>query len=335
VDEALILGAGFLYTTYGFQKTPHASHHSLGGRWASATGALELDYEGNFKSVMGRCDLNLTFVTRSPRYTFNYFGPGNETRKTSDDLDYNRVRIGQLHVFPELSRAFKRSTLGAGIFYQQFSVENTPGRLISDIPNNGLDPDIFERQRFAGIRLRYEFDSRDDEVLPTRGLFWNTRTLFNYSLSESAKTFNRFASDLSYFLSFRKPHRAVIAFRVGGVINTGEYIFFQAATIGGNSNLRGHRSNRYAGDACLYQNTELRFRLFNFTTYLAKGEFGIIGFNDIGRVWLGGETSRIWHHGYGGGLWMSPFRLAVLTATFEGSEDEPSGLFSFRFRFLF
>ena len=166
-------------------------------------------------------------------------------------------------------------------------------------------------------------------------MYWNTYTLFNYSLSESAKTYNQLASDFSFFLSFRKPYRAVLAFRLGGAINAGNYTFYQAASIGGTSNLRGHRSDRYAGDASLYQNTELRFRLFNFSTYFAKGEFGLIGFNDVARVWLGGENSDVLHHGYGGGLWMSPFRLAVLTATYDVSKDEPAGLFSFRFKYLF
>ncbi|MFC2112634.1 BamA/TamA family outer membrane protein [Bacteroidota bacterium] len=334
-DEALVLGAGFLYTTYGFQKSPYSSHHSLGARYATATSALEFQYEGKYKSILGRFDLNFHFIIRDPRYTYNYFGLGNETPKVSPDKDYNRVRIGQLHVFPELSRTINQNTFAAGLFYQQFDVENTQGRYISDIPANGLNPDIFNRQRYAGISIRYELDTRNDKVLPTRGIYWNSFTLFYYSLTESSHTYNRLASDLGLFLSFRKPYRTVLAFRFGGAINAGSYEFYQAASIGGNSNLRGHRSDRYAGDASLYQNTELRFKLFDFSTYFAIGEFGLLGFNDFGRVWLGGEDSKVWHHGYGGGLWMSPFRLAVLSATYEWSKDEPSGLFSLRFRFLF
>jgi hypothetical protein len=334
-DEALVLGAGFLYTTYGFQKTPYASHHVLGGRYATATNALELVYDGVFTSVIGGLDLQMHFIVRGPRYSQNYFGLGNETEKTTEDKDYNRVRIGQIHVNPEISKTIKRSTLSAGLFYQQFEIEDTEDRYISDIPNNGLDPAIFETQRFAGINLRYELDSRNDEVLPTRGIYWNTMTIFNYSLSENARTYNQLSSDFRWFLSFRKPYRTVLAFRVGGAINAGNYEFYQACNVGGNSNLRGHRSTRFSGDASLYQNTDLRFKLFNFSTYIAKGEFGIIGFNDFGRVWLGGEDSHKWHHGYGGGLWASPFRLAVLSATYEWSKDETKGLFAFRFRFLF
>jgi hypothetical protein len=334
-DEAFVLGAGGLYTTYGFQNSPYSTHHSIGGRWASATNALEFTYDGNYKSVLGRFDFNLHFIIRDPRYSYNYFGLGNETKKTTNDKDYNRVRIGQIHIFPEVSRTFGRSSFGAGIFYQHFDIENTPGRFISDIPGNGLDPDIFNRQRFAGINLRYELDSRDDKVLPTRGIYWNTLTTFKYSLSSNTHTYNKLSSDLSIFLSFRKPHRTILAFRLGGAIIAGNYEFYQAASIGGSTNLRGHRSDRYAGDASLYQNTELRFKLFDFSTYIAKGEFGITGFNDFARVWYEGENSRLWHHGYGAGLWLSPFRLAVLTATYEWSEDESPGLFRLRFNFLF
>jgi hypothetical protein len=334
-DEALILGAGFFYTTHGFQKYPYASHHTFGARYAFATSALEFAYDGIFTSVFGGLDLQLHLIYRDPRYSENYFGLGNETKKTSEDKDFNRVRIGQLHLNPEFSKTIKNSTLTAGLFYQQFEVENTEGRYISDVPNNGLSPDIFESQRFAGVNLRYELDSRNDKVLPTRGIYWNTRSTFNYSLSTNAHTYNQLSSDLSFFLSFRKPNRTVLAFRFGGALNVGDYEFFQACSVGGENNLRGYRSTRYSGDANLYQNTELRFKLFNFSTYIAKGETGILAFNDFGRIWLDGEDSSVWHNGFGGGVWMSPFRLAVLTATWEWSKDEPDGLFSFRFRFLF
>ena len=76
-------------------------------------------------------------------------------------------------------------------------------------------------------------------------------------------------------------------------------------------------------------------RIPDFETNFSKGEFGIIAFNDVGRVWLEGEESSLWHHGYGGGIWVSPFSMAVLTACYELSKDEPDGLFTLRFKFLF
>jgi len=297
VDEALIVGAGFMYTTHGFQKSPFAS---------------------------------LTY--RDPMYAQNYFGMGNETEKQSDDIEYHHVRIGKIEVHPELSKTVKRNTFAAGLFYQKYTVEETPERYISDA---NLDPEVFETQDYAGFNLRHLFDNTDSRTLPTRGLYWDSEASFNYDLDRANKTFSQISSDLGFFLSFKKPNRAVLAFRLGGSVNFGDYEFFQGSSLGGKTNLRGFRANRYVGDASVYQNTEFRFKLFNFSTYFAKGEFGIIAFNDVGRVWLEGEDSNLWHHGYGGGIWVSPFSMAVLTASYERSKDEPDGLFTLRFKFLF
>jgi hemolysin activation/secretion protein len=166
-------------------------------------------------------------------------------------------------------------------------------------------------------------------------LYWNSEASFHFDLERAGKTFNQIGSDLSLFLSFRKPNRTVLAFRIGGKVNFGDYEFFQACAVGGQDNLRGYRATRYSGDACAYQNSEIRFRLFNFSNYISKGEFGVIAFNDVGKVWLVGEDSDRWHHGYGGGIWISPFSVAVLSACYERSEDEPGGLFSLRFSHLF
>jgi hypothetical protein len=57
----------------------------------------------------------------------------------------------------------------------------------------------------------------------------------------------------------------------------------------------------------------LRLRLFSFRTYLFPAYFGVLGFHDVGRVWAMGEDSDTWHTGYGGGIWLAPFRQAVVS----------------------
>jgi len=332
VDEALVLGAGFMFTTFGFQKSPSASKHSFGAKYATGTKAFEIRYNGVFSSVIRRTDLQLNLTYKDPMYAQNYFGMGNETEKQSDDIEYHHVRIGKIEVHPELSRTLNKNTFSGGLFYQKYTVEETPERYISDAD---MDPEVFETQDYAGINLGYLFDSRNSKTLPSRGLYWDSDVTFNYDLDRANKTFSQISSDLGFYLSFRKPYRTVLAFRLGGSVNFGDYEFFQASTLGGKTNLRGYRATRYAGDACIYQNTEFRFKLFNFTNYISKGEFGVLAFNDVGRVWLEGEDSNSWHHGYGGGIWVSPFSVAVLTACYERSKDETGGLFTLRFKFLF
>jgi hemolysin activation/secretion protein len=82
--------------------------------------------------------------------------------------------------------------------------------------------------------------------------------------------------------------------------------------LGGVQNLRAFNSRRFTGNAMLYDNIELRIKLFDFSSILFPGSFGIIGFNDLGRVWVDNEKSTQWHHGYGGGIYLAPADIAFL-----------------------
>ena len=76
--------------------------------------------------------------------------------------------------------------------------------------------------------------------------------------------------------------------------------------------MRGYHTWRFSGKTMVYNNLELRLKLFDFTSYLFPGSIGIIGFDDIGRVWLPGERSRQWHNGYGAGIYLIPVELVLL-----------------------
>ena len=83
-----------------------------------------------------------------------------------------------------------------------------------------------------------------------------------------------------------------------------EYPFFEAAFVGGAATVRGLREDRYAGDASAYGNAELRVRLGRFFVLL-PGDYGVFGLADVGRVFLEGESSDVWHTGVGGGFWFA------------------------------
>ena len=109
--------------------------------------------------------------------------------------------------------------------------------------------------------------------------------------------------------------------------------FYHANFLGGKTNLRGFRSNRFAGDHSFYQNTEIRFKLLNIKSYIFNGQTGFFLFNDIGRVWVNGENSKRWHDGYGIGIWLTPFDFTALTVAYNRSDEE--SLLTFTFKFLF
>jgi len=118
------------------------------------------------------------------------------------------------------------------------------------------------------------------------------------------ETFGEVHGEVGTYLT---PHTTVgptLALRAGGKKVWGTFPFFESAFVGGAATVRGLREQRYAGDAALYGNAELRLRLGRFFVVL-PGDFGVLGLADVGRVYLEGESSDTWHTGVGGGLWFA------------------------------
>ena len=82
-----------------------------------------------------------------------------------------------------------------------------------------------------------------------------------------------------------------------------------------------------AGTSMAYANTEVRVKLFKSKSYLLPGDVGLLGFYDIGRVWLKSANSNKWHQSYGAGLYFVPFNLAMISASIGFSEEDK--LFNF------
>jgi outer membrane protein assembly factor BamA len=179
----------------------------------------------------------------------------------------------------------------------------------------------------------FNFDTRDNKILPQKGIVWDSEIRGYYNFRDSGKSFVKLRSELSFFLSFRRDPRVVFAFRAGGAMNLGDYEFYYANFLGGKTNLRGFRNNRYAGDYSFYQNTEIRFKIMNINSYLLKGPFGVLLHNDVGRVWVVEEPSNSWHDGYGIGLWIAPYKFAALTLNYNMSNEDK--LLTFTFNYLF
>ena len=105
--------------------------------------------------------------------------------------------------------------------------------------------------------------------------------------------------------------RAHLAMRVGGRTLSGDYAWFDAAAIGGN-NSRAYRSRRFTGDSSLYGSASLRGWLGTIGKSFIAVRVGLVGFGDIGRVWVDGEDSSTWHPSLGGGLLLQPVGAPLL-----------------------
>ncbi|HSR43248.1 MAG TPA: hypothetical protein VLL48_13765, partial [Longimicrobiales bacterium] len=126
--------------------------------------------------------------------------------------------------------------------------------------------------------------------------------------------------------------RPSLALRVGGEKVWGTYPYFDAAYLGGADDLRGYRSGRFAGDASLWGNAELRVFLTEFL-FLLPGDLGGLVLADAGRIFLDGEDSSLWHSALGGGLWIRWVDAYTASLSVARSAEDTSLYFSLGFSF--
>ena len=159
-------------------------------------------------------------------------------------------------------------------------------------------------------------------MLPSRGIY---ATVFAKSLAgigNAPNNLSQAGSSVTLYTDFLYKKHVILATSFGYACNFGDYEIPQAQYLGFRQNLRGYRYQRFAGRSRGYNNTELRINFGDVNFYVFKGPFGVLGFQDIGRVWVKNETSTKWHRGYGGGLWVAPFNKILLTASLTTSAEE-------------
>ncbi|MHA4811160.1 metallophosphoesterase family protein [Flavitalea flava] len=339
-DDGLFLGLQFRYTTQGFHKVPYKQLHILSVTHSLATKAYNFKYYFEATDAIGKLDLLVGASANAPNYSTNFFKYGNESvfqHGHEDAIRFYRTRFNLYDAGTQLRANLTPSfSFAVGPVFQYFTMdssENT-GRYIDQTNVNGLDrARLYASKAYDGLRFTATLDSRNNKIMPSSGINWQTNFSAYNGLSHLSSNYAQLNSNLSFFLSFNRRAGVVIASRVGWGKTFGNYEFFQAQYLGGTDNLRGFRKYRFGGDEIVYHNLDLRVKLTDFTTYLFPGSFGFLAFNDIGRVWLKGEDSHQWHDGYGGGLWVDLLKTVVLTASYTRGTDGGLALISWGFQF--
>lgn len=337
-DDGIFLGGGLFIRNHGFRKDPAKTTQILTASYAFRSNAFKARYSGKWHQIIGRkTDLHIVAGANYPKFVENYFGMGNETEEVREESSYHWVPLQQLYLHPSLvTKIGKSSKIVAGLRYDGFAPERELADGDADIFINdtisGLTAADFDEDRLAGIGLEYHYDRTDGHAMPTKGVRFNLLADGRFNLSKDQE-FATVESNLSFYISIKKPTLITFATRFGGELSFGTMPFYMRPAIGGLSNFRGTRRSRYRGDRTAYNNTEIRIRLAQFRTYLFPLQLGVHGLVDNGRVWFDGETSNQWHQAFGGGIWFSPMELAVITATYSVSKVDQVILIQFGFLF--
>ena len=332
VDDGLFIGGGVAIFRQGFRKQPYGVAHRIKGNIATRTQAFNLVYEGHFVDRLGPWDTRLDASYFSPGSIRNFYGLGNETEDNLGTREFYQAQLTQATVRPSLFQDLQEgASLRIGPTFTYTDVESED-RFVN-VPQPGVSPNSFEAQFFAGAEADLHLETVDSSTNPTLGFRWDNQALLNVGVRNATDTYSRLATDLTLYYSPSLRPQVTLALRAGGAHNIGAFPFYSANALGGRDNLRGYRGTRYAGRSSVYQNAELRLQLFSFSSYLAIGRAGVLGFLDNGRVWTDGERSKVWHQGYGGGLWFDMFDFFVLQGTAGFSKDDRTFSFGLGFQY--
>jgi hypothetical protein len=332
-DYGFFLGTGLDWRRYGFRKFPYSSRHVIRGGYAFRAKSVRFDYQAEFRRENSEAFTSLRAFA-SGLEILRYFGPGNET---SDDLDDDFYKVRQTQYL--FAPAYTFPLVGAldlslAPVVKYARTRDEEGTLIGE-----LDPYGTGTFSQAGGAIRLDLDTRDNEAAATRGIHLRATGAVYPSWWDVEETFGQLYGDVSAYLTARGRFETTLAVRVGGHHNWGRYPFHESAFIGGggffggSQTVRGLRQNRYAGDAAVYGNFEIRTRLGRMTLVL-PADIGIFGLVDVGRVFLDGEDSDKWHPGYGGGIWLAYLnRNNTVSIAVAESEGDVLGYIRFGFAF--
>jgi hypothetical protein len=328
-----------IYQKQGFQKDPYAFRQSLMINYGLGVSSLSINYEGEFKQVVKKNDLVVNITNKGPNFTSNFFGIGNNTEFINEGhkkIRYYRNVYNLINADVRLRHLYDNNwTVSAGITAQYYNGDrdDNNGRLLNDYDVLHPDENVFAGQGNAGVVAGFTLDTRDKNIIPHAGVLWNTNLIGMKALNPNAHDYGQIETNFSFLYDPGDNYKLVFANRTGFGTSVGNASYYQQLKLGGNDNLRGFYQGRFTGKTMAYNNFEVRVKLFDFTSYLLPGTVGVLGFDDVGRVWAPNETSNTWHTGYGGGIFFLPAQLVLIQGVVGFSKDGAYPYISAGFRF--
>ena len=329
-DDGLVLGYGQTFSFFEFGKVPYGQQHAVAGQVSVTRGKFGATYDGIYQFWNPKLQASLAASVSSIDQA-DFFGFGNGTSDAGSDDNFE---TGQLlaTITPRLTYlASENLTLfsGVGLIYNSTDDDNT---LLNELDPLGVG-DFGYINIFTGL----DFDTRDRSSFNNPGFHIRVQANVSPEVADVDSTFGSVEGEAAGYVSVGS--RSLLALRVGGENVSGTFPFQESAFIGGDTNVRGFQDNRFAGDASVFANLELRYQLGRATAYVSEADYGLVVFTDAGRVFSDDiegivDDSNEIHTSGGAGISVTAldrtFALSVVVAV---SDEETTGVFSGGFSF--
>jgi len=297
-DIGLFVGAGADGTGYDFRRLPYNSHVRVRAGYATAAQTYRAEFTGEFRGIVPPAVVRLQ-MRASGIDVLRFYGFGNETVNTGPN-EFYKVKQQQYLVAPALEFSLSRAAKVSVGPVLKFAHTNLVGGTFINVARPYGVEDLGQIGAAADVHV----DTRDQPRAARRGITFGFGGSYYPRALDLTSPFGEGHVEASSYLTARIPLQPTLALRIAGKKVWGTYPFYEAAHVGGDTTVRGFVEHRFAGDAAVYGNVELRLSIAKFFV-LVPGELGVFGLGDAGRVYLSGETSDRWHAAAGGGLWFS------------------------------
>lgn len=315
------VSGGVVFTPQPWRKKEYQIVHSIHALYGFLRTSFNTGYVGRFGSAAGKWDLLIKGRLDAPAVE-NFFGIGNNTKFENKTVNYYRTLSQRVYGAVGFERNFqKKHHAQVSLIYQSVKYKKTGDHNIGIA--SYVDPSVFNRKQFAGLEAGYRYDHTNGSICPATGFTFNFGGGFLKNLSDTGSSFVKLNSSAAVYIPLSREF--TFAMRAGGSTLFGDPDFYHLNRVGGNAELRGYERERFYGKSGFYTNTEIRW-LTNTRNYFFNGRAGLVGFYDIGRVWMPNEKSSLWHDGYGMGLILIPFNKITLTGMY-GLSSEGDNLF--------
>ncbi|MCB0283829.1 MAG: BamA/TamA family outer membrane protein [Calditrichaeota bacterium] len=328
-DDGLQIGGGPILIRHAFRADPLLWKMSLMFAYATEPSSYRIEFFGEFLKLIKNWRVE-TRLGKNELAHNHFYGLGNELDLIKD-VDDNYYRISQEYIYFDylMDRAIAHN------LRLQFTATVNRSNLLQD-SNTIIGTEDFKgigRNHYISVGTGLVYDSRDDQNLPTEGLFFKTEGKYIPAILDNKSDYSKASLDGRFFYT-PQLLPVTLASRIYGENIWGNYYVYDAAKLGGSENLLGFSRERFSGDASVMAQSELRFPVAKLKIII-PGVLGFSAHSGTGRVFYSSDNqSDKWHGYYGGGIWVSYLKNSIMLNGIVSQSVEGTQIY-FKTGFLF
>lgn len=321
-DVGIMPSLGMTWHRYGFRDDPYSSMVSLEGSYSSLINGSRFMLKADQRDESS--PLHVTELAQvSQLELVNFHGLGNSSPQsaglisgvTAPRTDFYAVDQRQWLLQPAVVLALAPTTdLSFGPVLKYFVTDSTPDRFVSATLPYGSG-----QFGEAGLRIGLLHNSRSPPQHSQSGTVLDLSASYFPGLWDVRSGFGVVNAAAAVYVTLPLPLHPYFGLRGGAKQLFGDFPFEESAFIGGRNDVRTLDQQRYAGDASLYSTAELRIPVAKFTLLLPLNT-GLLATEDIGRVYVKGDSPGGWHNAFGTGFWIGFHELLLDVRVMQANE---------------